>query len=79
LVETVGAAQDESTLLDAVAHAEVKLGFILLPRSRAVERGFAGATRYDLLTEDDERPPEAVAGPHFAVLAIRILTRKSTL
>jgi transposase len=69
---------------DAVAHGlslavvklpEAKHGFVLLPRRWVVERSFAWAARFRRLARDYERLPATLAGLHFLVFAILMLTR----
>ena len=45
-----------------------------LERRWVVERSFAWAARFRRLARDDERLPETLAGSHFLVFAILMLT-----
>jgi transposase len=58
---------------------EAKHGFVLLPCRWVVERSFAWAARFRRLPRDGERLPETLAGFHFLVFAILMLTRFVTL
>ena len=58
-----------------VKRPEAKHGFVLLPRRWVVERRFAWAARFRRLARDYERWPETLAGFHFLVFAILMLTR----
>jgi transposase len=61
--------------LEVVKLPEAKHGFVLLPRRWVVERSFAWAARFRRLARDYERLPETLAGFHFLVFAILMLTR----
>lgn len=52
-----------------------KRGFVLLPRRRVVERGFAWMARCRRLARDYERLPETLAGLHFVAFVIILLRR----
>jgi transposase len=65
--------------LAVVKLPEAKHGFVLLPRHWVVERSFAWAVRFRRLARDYERLPETLAGFHFLVFAILMLTRVVTL
>lgn len=53
---------------------EAKKGFVLLPRRWVVERSFGWLNRFRRLTRDYERLPETLAGLHFVVFAMLMLT-----
>jgi transposase len=61
--------------LEVVKLPEAKHGFVLLPRRWVVERSFAWAARFRRLARDYERLPATLAGLHFLVFAILMLTR----
>src|SRR4051794_12562328 len=61
--------------LEVVKLPEAKRGFVLLPRRWVVERSFAWAARFRRLARDYERLPETLAGLHFVVFAILMLSR----
>jgi transposase len=61
--------------LEVVKLPEAKRGFVLLPRRWVVERSFAWAARFRRLARDYERLPETLAGLHFLVFAILMLSR----
>jgi transposase len=65
--------------LEVVKLPKAKRGFVLLPRRWVVERSFAWTARFRRLTRDYERLPETLAGFHFLVFAILMLTRVVTL
>ena len=73
------AAQEAGMALEVVKLPEAKKGFVLLPRRWVVERSFAWATRFRRLAKDYERLPETLAGLHFVVFAILMLTKAATL
>src|SRR5919198_3787963 len=54
---------------------DAKRGFVLLPRRWVVEREFAWAARFRRLARDYERLEETLAGLHFLVFAILMLSR----
>ena len=68
------AAQEQGIALEGVKLPEAKKGFVLLPRRGVVERSFAWTARFRRLAEDYERLPETLAGLHFIVFAILMLT-----
>jgi transposase len=61
--------------LEVVKLPEAKHGFVRSPRRWVVERRVAWAARFRRLARDDERLPETLAGFHFLVFAILMLTR----
>ena len=61
--------------LEVVKRSEAKRGFVLLPRRRVVERGFAWMARFRRLACDDERLPETLAGLHVLAFAMLMLKR----
>jgi transposase len=61
--------------LEVVKLPEAKRGFVLHPRRWVVERSFAWAARFRRLARDYERLPETLAGLHFLVFAILMLSR----
>lgn len=61
--------------LEVVKLAEVKKGFVLLPRRWVVERSFGWVARFRRLVRDYERLPETLAGLHFLAFAILMLKR----
>ena len=69
------AAKQNSIVLSVVRLPQAKKGFVLLPRRWVVERSFAWATRFRRLAKDYERLPETLAGLHFVVFAILMLTK----
>jgi transposase len=69
------AAAANGIQLDVVKLPEAKHDFVLLPRRWVVERSFAWASRFRRLARDYERLPETLAGFHFLVFAILMLTR----
>ena len=69
------AAQEQGIALEVVRLPKAKKGFGLLPRRWVVERSFAWATRFRRLAKDYERLPETLAGLHFIVFAILMLTK----
>lgn len=68
------AAQAQGIDLHVVKLSEAKKGFVLLPRRWVVERGFGWLNRFRRLTPDYERLPETLAGRHFVVFAMLMLT-----
>jgi transposase len=60
---------------DVVKLPEAKNGFVLLPRRWVVERSCAWAARFRRLARDYDRLPDTLAGFHFLVFAILMLTR----
>ena len=73
------AAKAAGMELEVVKLPEAKRGFVLLPRRWVVERSFAWAARFRRLAKDYERLPETLAGLHFAVFAILMLTKAALL
>jgi transposase len=61
--------------LEVVKLPDVKKGFVLLPRRWVIERSFAWTARFRRLARDYERLPETLAGLHFLVFAILMLSR----
>ena len=61
--------------LQVIKLAEAKKGFVLLPRRWVVERSFAWAARFRLLSRDYERLPDVLRGWHFVVFAILMLPK----
>ena len=68
------AAQAQGIDLHIVKLPEAKKGFVLLPRRWVVERSFGWLNRFRRLTRDYERLPETLAGLHFVVFAMLMLT-----
>jgi transposase len=56
-----------------------KRGFVLLPTRWVGERSHTGMKRFRRLVRDDERLSQILAGVHFLVSAIVMLTRFITL
>jgi len=71
--KTSGSAAGYGIRLEVVKHEEAKRGFVLLPRRRVVERGFARASRFRRLVMLYERLPETAAGLHFVAFACLFL------
>ncbi len=69
------AAAAHGIQLEVVKLPEAKKGFVLLPRRWVIERSFAWAARFRRLARDYERLPETLAGLHFLVFAILMLSR----
>ena len=69
----VQAAEKHGVRLEVVKHAEVKRGFVLLPRRWVVERSFAWAARFRRLARDYERLAETLAALHYLAFAILML------
>ena len=69
------AAAEHGIRLEVVKLAEVKQGFVLLPRRWVVERSFGWMARFRRLARDYERLPETVAGLHFIAFALLMLAR----
>jgi transposase len=69
------AAAAHGLQLEVVNLPEAKHGFVLLPRRWIVERSCAWVARFRRLARDYERLPETLAGFHFLVFAILMLTR----
>jgi transposase len=73
--ETAADAATHGIHLEVVKLPEAKRGFVLLPRRWVVERSFAWLARFRRLARDYERLPETLAGLHFLVCAILMLSR----
>jgi len=73
--ETAADAATHGIHLEVVKLPEAKRGFVLLPRRWVVERSFAWVARFRRLARDYERLPETLAGLHFLVFAILMLSR----
>jgi|SRR5579871_128206 len=73
--ETAEDAATHGIQLEVVKLPAAKRGFVLLPKRWVVERSFAWAARFRRLARDYERLPETVAGLHFLVFAILMLSR----
>jgi transposase len=56
--------------LQLIKLAEVKKGFVLLPKRWVAERGFAGAARFRRLAKDRERLPDGLRGLLFLIFVI---------
>ena len=69
------AAKECGIRLEVVKTAEVRKGFVLLPRRWVVERSFGWAARFRRLARDYERLPETLAGLHFLAFAVLMLKR----
>jgi len=63
--------------LQIVKPPQAKKGFVLLPRRWVFERGFGSIARFRRLTRDYERLPQMLAGLHFLVFAILMLSNAS--
>ena len=72
--EPAQAADDEGIDLQIIKLPEARKGFVLLPRRWVVERSFGWANRFRRLARDYERLPETLAGLHFVVFAILMLS-----
>src|ERR687883_133242 len=73
--ETASDAAVHGIQLEVVKRPEAKRGFVLLPKRWVVERSFAWAARFRRLARDYERLPETLAGLHYLVFAILMLSR----
>src|ERR687883_502915 len=73
--ETAADAAAHGIQLEVVKLPEAKRGFVLLPKRWVVERSFAWAARFRRLARDYERLPETLAGLHYLVFAILMLSR----
>lgn len=74
----VGAADDAAAhgiRLEVVKLADVKRGFVLLPRRWVVERDFAWAARFRRLARDYERLETTLAGFHYVAFALLMLVK----
>ena len=58
---------------------EAKKGFVLLPRRWVVERSFGWLARFRRLSRDFERMPEVLAGLHFVVFVMLMLSKAAML
>jgi transposase len=76
--EAAQAAHEEGIELHVVKLAEAKKGFVLLPRRWVVERSFGWLNRFRRLARDYERLPETLAGLHFVVFSILMLSNAAT-
>ena len=72
-------AAAEGIRLEVIKLPEAKKGFVLLPRRWVVERSFAWTARFRRLARDYERLPETLAGFHFLVFAILMVTRYAAI
>lgn len=77
--EPAAAAAGHGMRLEVVKHAEVKRGFVLLPRRWVVERSFAWVRRFRRLAKDYERLPETVAGLHLLAFVCLMLPKATML
>jgi len=68
------AAREEGIDLQIIKLPQAKKGFVLLPRRWVVERSFGWLNRFRRLTRDYERLPKTLAGLHFVVFAILMLS-----
>jgi transposase len=73
--ETAEDAAAHGLQLEVVKLPEAKRGFVLLPKRWVVERSFAWVARFRRLARDYERLPETLAGLHFLVFALLMLSR----
>ncbi|WP_230938751.1 transposase, partial [Xanthomonas translucens] len=58
---------------------EAKKGFVLLPRRWVVERSFGWVNRFRRLARDYERLPETLAGLHFVVFTVLMLSNAAAI
>ena len=65
--------------LQVVKLPEAKKGFVLLPRRWVVERSFGWLARFRRLSRDFERMPEVLAGLHFVVFVMLMLSKAAML
>ena len=72
--EPASAAQGEGIDLRVVKLPDAKKGFVLLPRRWVVERSFGWINRFRRLARDYERLPETLAGLHFVVFTVLMLS-----
>jgi transposase len=77
--EAAEAAQQHGIRLEVVKLPSAKQGFVLLPRRWVVERSFGWIARFRRLARDYERLPETLAGLHFLVFAVLMLTQAAPL
>ena len=73
------AAAAQGIRLEVVKLPEAKKGFVLLPHRWVVERSFAWAARFRRLARDYERLPETLAGLHYVVFSVLMLTKAAKL
>ena len=73
------AAKEGGVTLEVVKLPEAKKGFVLLPHRWVVERSFAWSARFRRLAKDYERLPETLAGLHYAVFTILMLSKAAEL
>ena len=73
------AAAAQGVQLEVVKLPEAKKGFVLLPHRWIVERSFAWAARFRRLAKDYEPLPETLAGLHYAVFTILMLSKAAEL
>lgn len=72
-------AREEGVELQVIKLPEAKKGFVLLPRRWVVERSFGWINRFRRLARDYERLPETLAGLHFVVFAMLMLSNAAIL
>lgn len=77
--EPARAAQDEGIDLRVVKFPKAKKGFVLLPLRWVVKRSFGWINRFRRLARDYERLPETLAGLHFIVFTILMLSNAATI
>ncbi|MGV1108072.1 IS5 family transposase [Xanthomonas translucens] len=77
--EPAQAAQEEGIDLHVVKLPEAKKGFVLLPRRWVVERSFGWVNRFRRLARDYERLPETLAGLHFVVFTVLMLSNAAAI
>ncbi|WP_164914617.1 transposase, partial [Xanthomonas translucens] len=65
--------------LHVVKLPEAKKGFVLLPRRWVVERSFGWVNRFRRLARDYERLPETLAGLHFVVFTVLMLSNAAAI
>lgn len=73
------AAKEEGIERQVIKLAEAKKGFVLLPRRWVVERSFGWVSRFRRLARDYERLPETLAGMHFIVFTILMLSNAAAI
>ena len=73
------AAADPGIALGVVTLADVKRGFVPLPRRRVVERSFGWLARFRRLARDDERLAQSLAGFHLIACALLMAARLARL
>jgi transposase len=73
------AAKAEGMAWQVVKLPEAKKGFVLLPQRWVVERSFGWVNRFRRLARDDERLPETLAGLHFVVFTILMLSNAAAI